>query len=127
MATTEQQLIGWSKPVSTTEDEKCKRAISQITAAIRNKFGSSVTVFLQGSYENNTNVRRDSDVDIVVRHDGYFYYDLQRLSEYDKQVYEGNRIPSDYPFEQLKEEVHKTLIAAFGGEVKRKKMYRGFR
>lgn len=78
MATTEEQLIAWSKPISTTEDEKCKRTISQITEAIKNKFGNSVTTFLQGSYENNTNVRKDSDVDIVVRHDGYYYYDLQR-------------------------------------------------
>lgn len=119
MAITEQQLIGWSKPVSTTEDEKCKRAISQITEAIRNKFGSSVTIFLQGSYENNTNVRKDSDVDIVVRHDGYFYHDLQRLSDYDKQVYEANRTPGDYPFEQFKVDVHKALIAAFGSDAKR--------
>lgn len=120
MGPTEQQLIAWSKPVSTTEDEKCKRAISQITEAIRNKFGNEVTVFLQGSYENNTNVRKDSDVDIVVRHDGYFYHDLQRLSEHDKQMYEANRTPGNYQFEQLKEDVHTALINAFGNDAKRK-------
>ncbi|MBN8878190.1 MAG: nucleotidyltransferase [Sphingobacteriales bacterium] len=120
MATTEQQLISWSKPVSTTEDEKCKRAISQITEAIRNKFGGNVSIFLQGSYENNTNVRKDSDVDIVVRHDGYFYDDLQRLNDNDKKIYEANRRPGDYQFDQLKDDVHKALISAFGSDAKRK-------
>jgi predicted nucleotidyltransferase len=120
MAISEQQLLTWSKPVSTTEDEKCKRAISQITDAIRNKFGNSVTVFVQGSYKNNTNVRKDSDVDIVVRHDGYFYHDLQRLNEHDKKEYEANWKPGDYQFDQLKTDVHNALIAVFGSDAKRK-------
>lgn len=120
MSISEQQLQAWSKPVSTTEDEKCKRAISQITEAIRNKFGNAVTIFLQGSYENNTNVRKDSDIDIVVRHDGYFYHDLQRLSDQDKQIYEANWIPGDYRFEQLKDDVHNALTTTFGSDAKRK-------
>lgn len=120
MATTEQQLIGWSKPVSSSEDEKCKRAISQIIEAIKNKFGSQVTVFLQGSYENNTNVRKDSDVDIVIRHDGYFYHDLQRLNDYDKHIYMTNWKPGGYNFEQLKGDVLNALITAFGSDAKRK-------
>jgi len=119
MAVTEQQLIGWSKPISTSEDEKCKRAISQITEAIREKFGNSVSIFLQGSYRNNTNVRKDSDVDIVVRHNGYFYHDLQRLDEHDKQIYEATRIAGNYNFSELKNDVLNALIAQFGSDARR--------
>src|SRR5438045_3122627 len=114
MVLTEQLLNTWARPVSTTEDEKCKRTISQISEAIRNKFGNKVTIFLQGSYENNTNVRRDSDVDVVVRHDGYFYHDLQRLSEHDRQIFDGNWTPGDYQFDKLKEDIHQALTTVFG-------------
>lgn len=74
---TEQQLINWSKPVSTLEDQKCQNAISQITTPLESKFGNKISVFLQGSYRNNTNVRLNSDVDIVMRYDDAFYPDLQ--------------------------------------------------
>jgi len=120
MAIAEQQLVTWSRPVSTTEDNKCKNAISQVTDAIRARFGNSVSIFLQGSYKNNTNVRQDSDVDIVVRHDGYFYHDLLRLSETDKLIYERNRIPGNYPFSHLKDDVHQALTSAFGNDAKRR-------
>lgn len=120
MTITEQQFSIWSQPVSTTEDDKCKRAISQVTEAIRVKFGQSVSVFLQGSYQNNTNVRQDSDVDIVVRHNGYFYHDLQRLNSQDQAIYLANHLSGDYPFATLKNDVHQALIDAFGNSVQRK-------
>lgn len=119
MTITEQQLLNWSKPVSTSEDIKCKNAVSQISDAIRNKFGRNVTIFLQGSYQNNTNVRKDSDVDIVVRHDGYFYHDLQRLGTQERAAYEANWQSGGYTFVQLKDDVHKALIAAFGSSATR--------
>ena len=120
MALSEQQLITWSRPISTSEDEKCKKAVSQITKALRDRFGLAVTIFLQGSYQNNTNVRQDSDVDIVVRHDGYFYHDLQRLSEGDKAIYEANWVSGNYSFNQLKNDVQIALQTAFGTSVQRK-------
>jgi hypothetical protein len=120
MAITEAQLISWSRPVSTTENEKCSNAISQVTAAIRSKFANSVSIFLQGSYRNNTNVRRDSDVDVVVRHDGYFYHDINRLSDSDKAIYEANRSNNGITFEQLKEDVLTALRDSFGRDAVRK-------
>lgn len=116
----EQQLINWSKPVSTTEDQKCQNAISQITAALRAKFGNKVSVFLQGSYRNNTNVRRNSDVDIVMRYDNAFYSDLQRLSGTDKAIYEAERVSAGYNFDELKADTETALRNVFSGDVKRK-------
>jgi len=118
MAINEEQLISWSKPVSSTEDQKCQNAIIKVTEAIRAKFNSSVSIFLQGSYRNNTNVKKDSDVDIVVRHDGYYYYDLQRLSESDKLQYEKTKSPGNYPFIQLKSDVLQALTTAFNNDAK---------
>ena len=121
MAVSEQQLVGWAKPVSTSEDQKCKNAVSQVTTAIRNTFGYSVTIFLQGSYENNTNVRQDSDVDIVVRHDGYFFPDLCRLNDVQKSVYNQNHPNSEYTFSQFKNEVQASLNSAFTGVQRKNK------
>ena len=39
-----------------------------------------VSVFLQGSYCNDTNVYGDSDVDIVLKHNGAFYYDISQMT-----------------------------------------------
>lgn len=121
MPLNEQQLISWSSPVGTSEDQKCKNAISQVTTAIRAKFGNDVSVFLQGSYRNNTNIRQDSDVDIVVRHDGYFFPDLQRFNEEQKKIYHANHPSSSYTFVQFKDEVEQVLRSTFGNVTKKSK------
>lgn len=117
MAISEDQLVSWSKPISTSEDDKCKRAVKEITECIRKKFGNSVTIFLQGSYQNNTNVRKDSDVDIVIRHDGFYYPDLQRLNEQQKIIYNERKVPGSYTFNELKDDVRLALISDFGAYV----------
>lgn len=117
---TEQQLIAWAKPVSTSEDQKCQNATSQIIAALKAKFGSKVSIFLQGSYRNNTNVRLNSDVDIVMRYDDAYYPDLQSLSEADKATYNAQRTYAGYNFDQLKADTQAALTAVFTTDVERK-------
>lgn len=117
---TEQQLIAWSKPVSTSEDQKCQNAISQIVNALKTKFGNKISIFLQGSYRNNTNVRLNSDVDIVMRYDDAYYPDLQRLSETDKATYNAQRTSAGYNFNQLKNDTQDALTAVFTTDVERK-------
>jgi hypothetical protein len=48
---------------------------------------ANTEVFLQGSYKNTSNVYGDSDVDIVLCHNGAFYKDLTRLSAVDLALY----------------------------------------
>ncbi|WP_181019645.1 nucleotidyltransferase domain-containing protein [Nonomuraea typhae] len=38
--------------------------------------GISISIYAKGSYANNTNVKRDSDVDVVVECNECFYYDF---------------------------------------------------
>lgn len=120
MNITEQQLINWSKPVSTSEDQRCQNAITQISAALKAKFGSKISIFLQGSYRNNTNVRMNSDVDIVMRYDDAFYPDLQRLSEAEKVTYNAKRTSAGYNFDELKADTQAALKAVFTTDVERK-------
>ncbi len=121
MSLNEQQLITWSQPVSTSEDQKCKNVISQITEALREKFGSSVSIFLQGSYRNNTNIRQDSDVDVVVRRNDYYYPNTVWLDAEQKNVYEKNHPSSEYTFDQYKTEVHTALNNYFGNAQRKNK------
>lgn len=111
----------WAKAPSETEETKCQNAVSRITDTIRKKFGNDVSILLQGSYKNRTNVRLDSDVDIVVSHQGHFFPGLSNLSPADKEVYHSIYKNSDYTFSQFKNDIHIILQDEFdAGEVERK-------
>jgi hypothetical protein len=49
--------------------------------------GKSYSIFLQGSYGNDTNIYADSDVDVVMRLASTFYHDLDDLSEDQKNAF----------------------------------------
>ena len=97
----ESTLKLYAAPLSSTEDAKCKRAIEAIrdalkdlgytddqkdigllesdtlsySIAMRNRYSTDkITIFIQGSYANNTCVRNESDVDIAVVRDDIFEY-----------------------------------------------------
>ena len=110
MKISEEQLTRWAKAPSETEEGKCQNAVNRITEIIKNKFGSDVSVFLQGSYRNRTSVKQDSDVDIVVLHEGYYFSDVGGLSESDKTTYWKNFVGSDYTFSQFKNDIHNLLM-----------------
>jgi len=120
MKFSEQQLIAWSRPVSTTEDNMCQNAITAITKALRDRFGNRISIFLQGSYRNNTNVRKNSDVDIVMRYDDVFFPELYSLSEDDKKIYHSRTPDADYTFANLKADTEAALRAVFGTDVERR-------
>lgn len=73
-------LSQWIKPSSENEVDQQERAERMIRNAIKNHSafnGVSIQIYAKGSYANNTNVRRDSDVDIVVECHELMYYDYQ--------------------------------------------------
>ncbi len=74
----EDQLATWTKPAFGNEDERRRNTESMIRAAIsghRLLKTLSIDVYGKGSYKNNTNVRRDSDVDVAVEYTGIIYSD----------------------------------------------------
>ena len=90
----EDKLVKWSKPVSETEDRRCLKAIDGVVNALKyngwktdrsgldyekiidsqqaykttltSPKGHQVKIIIQGSYGNNTNVRKESDVDVSI-------------------------------------------------------------
>ena len=109
----EEQFREWAKPPGKTEQDRCDNAVSAIRNAIKASdklLTRSVSVFAQGSYQNNTNVRKDSDVDIgIVCTDTYFYYLPEGTTAETFGI-----IPASYHYDQFKNEVGQALVDYFG-------------
>lgn len=120
MALSEQQIQNWARALSETENDKCVKTVSAIRKVFEDHFGSKVKVFLQGSYANSTNVRQDSDVDIVVCYQDADYSDLSFLNEQDKKFHDQNRTAYGYDFLQFKNDVESVLRTNLGTSVTRK-------
>jgi hypothetical protein len=103
----------WAKPLSDTEDQKCKNAIKAITDAIAASPQLSkrnVKVFLQGSYKNNVNVRQESDVDVgVCCHESF-------MVTYPANTSDSNfgNVDASYQYLEFKEDLRKALHSHFG-------------
>ncbi len=126
MVISEQQLQTWSSAPSPTEMEKIKRTREIIEEALRRQlpldeikkaFNLSefkYEVYLQGSYANSTNVRFDSDVDIVVQLDSVFKSDTTGLESTQKALYDSMHSTSLYLFKHFKKDVYDALLRDFG-------------
>lgn len=75
------------------------------------------SIFLQGSYGNDTNVYKDSDVDIVMCLDETYYSDTNSLTEAAKNAFNSARVPATYTHVHFKAEVIAWLTKNFGSDV----------
>ena len=92
MKFSEKDLQSYAKPLPKTEEEKCKNAIEQVCEALQrygfslsdkaisllvegsysyartmyDSAGAKITIFIQGSYANDTCIAHESDVDIAI-------------------------------------------------------------
>jgi hypothetical protein len=119
MPISESQLEIWSHLGSVTQSQQTygmiRRALEAPTARFR---GKHYEIFLQGSYANDTNVRGDSDVDVVIMSPETYYHDTEWLSDGEKQAWNDARIPATYGHDQFRADVEWTLRDAFGGDVR---------
>ena len=134
---TEKQLREMASPISQSEDEKCKNAIRMVRDAmkklnytddgkeIRSYMAESysyaldlrqqytnekITLLVQGSYANKTNIPTESDVDVAVILESTF------VTKYRPGVTDSNYGFSEGTFDviTLKDEVEKALNQHFG-------------
>jgi hypothetical protein len=114
----EQKLAGYKSPSSDNEKDKQDRAERMVREAISGWAGFSnirLRVLPKGSYTNNTNVRQDSDVDIAVIHEGFYYFDDDALKTGDK-IARGDVASHNLVGAQLRAELEKCLCDKFGAE-----------
>lgn len=107
------QFREWAKPPGTTEEQRIANAEKGIKDALKASDAlknRDIRVFTQGSYRNNTNVRKDSDVDIAVVCYDVFFPDYPEGTT--KETF-GN-IDGDYAYGTFKNEIEQALVARFG-------------
>lgn len=142
MKYTELQLSRMASPISQSEEEKCKNAIRMVMAALqvldyrdegsgirlleedtysfaasmRNRYsGRNVTLLVQGSYANKTNIRGESDVDVAVILESTFTTKYREGMTDDSYGFtEGT-----YSIRTFKDDVEKALKSYFGTGISR--------
>lgn len=115
MPVNESQLITWASAPSST---KIQHTYDLVKKAIENSQAlktKSYKVYLQGSYANHTNIKVDSDVDIVVQLNSTFNHDLSRLSSNEKQLFhQAYPNSATYRWSDFRRDVVKGLEDFFG-------------
>lgn len=118
MTISEAQLQTWSKQGPTAQFtstyETLKSCLNDSNSPYYQK---NFSVFLQGSYKNDSNVYGDSDVDVVIRLNQTFYSDLSNLPDEDKIHFNAARSNADYTFDQFKNDVSGWLVNKYGYDV----------
>lgn len=115
----EETLRSWAEPPSDNEDSKRDRTEAQIKAALRGASelkGFDCKVYVKGSYANNTNVRRDFDVDVAVECRSFYFPDLAGEAATTKKAaieagFHGYNGPG---VEDFKRAVNAILLKTFG-------------
>jgi hypothetical protein len=119
MPNPENQLRVWSHQGSVTQSKDTyatiKRALEHVNAKYTDR---NFSVFLQGSYGNDTNIHAESDVDVVIRYDGAFFHDLTELPAEQQSAFKAYFSDGTYLYNTFKGHVQTTLEAAFGRSVK---------
>lgn len=110
----EETLNGWRMPPSDSEESKLQNAEKSVREAIAADPKLSdldISIFGQGSYANDTNVKLNSDIDINIRYNEAFYYDIPEGR--DKSEF-GFGSSHAYTFVEFKADVETALVNKFG-------------
>lgn len=119
MAISEKQLETWSgigsQVQSANTHQSIKGVVDDKNAPYANRSPSS---YLQGSYGNDTNIIGvDSDVDIVLQCDSIYYYDLDQLTEQEKQLYKSTHHGAEYNCKAFRADVETWLRKNYGSDL----------
>jgi Nucleotidyltransferase domain. len=109
------QLEGWANQgavtISSNAYNSIRTALLATNSPLRDK---SLDIFLQGSYANATNIRGDSDIDVVVLYDNTFHKDMTALTPEQQRLHEIVFPPATYPWHSLHGDVLAALRLYFG-------------
>ena len=115
MAIPERQLDTWSHQGSVTQSSATYATVKNSLEATDAKYaGKAFGVFLQGSYGNDTNTYAESDVDVVIRLDSIYHYDISALNAQEVAAFNSSSVPGDYPYADYKAHVIAALEESFG-------------
>jgi len=114
----EAQLTTWARLGAQTTS---KETYATVKLALENQGAryqdKSYNVFLQGSYGNDTNIYKESDVDVVIRLDSIFTYDIASLVAAEKEAFKITHPNATYTHKNFREDVLAVLYERFGEDV----------
>lgn len=114
----EAQLDIWAKPGAGVGSRDTYATIKRALEALDAPYaGKNFSVFLQGSYGNDTNVYSESDVDVVIVLHEVYYQDLEYLPEADTSKLNAAWVAATYSYNDFKRDVTAWLKAKFGHDV----------
>jgi len=120
MTIPESQLEIWSNQGATVTakntHESIRRALNVETSPLKKKGfieGSDFEIYLQGSYKNTTNIRGDSDVDVVVQLNRVFEAEVSECSVAEQLLYEQTFSGSSYYWCDWRSDVLEALQAYY--------------
>ena len=116
MTISEQQLETWSNQGAITSSKNTHERIRDVINGSQVLSGKSYEIYLQGSYKNTTNIRGDSDVDIVVQLNSTFYHNSNQLSEHERQQFHAQHTDATYSWHEFKADLTSVLRDAFGSD-----------
>ncbi|MEY9726275.1 nucleotidyltransferase domain-containing protein [Bradyrhizobium yuanmingense] len=119
MAIPEHQLETWTHQGATAQSRTTYATVKKALEDSASPYAAkNFEVFLQGSYGNDTNVYRDSDVDVVIRLDSIFAHDANLLPTDQYAAFES-AYPgaASYSYGQFKTDVFTWLVKKFGNTV----------
>ncbi|MXV79441.1 MAG: nucleotidyltransferase [Chloroflexi bacterium] len=109
-------LATWAAPVDTSQSARTYEAVARVLNGHRFQFGLTHSIYLQGSYANHTNIRRDSDIDVVIELTNRQNYDVNSLSSADQQAVNAQYSTMPQGLTEFKNEVVDVLRHSFGQE-----------
>jgi hypothetical protein len=119
MAIPESQIETWSHQGSVTQSAQTYDTIKKVLNDSSSPYyAKDFSIFLQGSYGNDTNVYRDSDVDVVICLNQTYYADTSSLKPDAKANYDRAFSLASYAYTDFKTDVLAWLKQKFGADVK---------
>ena len=119
MVIPESQLETWSHQGSITQSSATYNTIKNVLEASTVPYADkNYSVFLQGSYGNDTNIYAESDVDVVIKLNDCFQSDLSKLTQEEKDKYKDTFPAASYTHADFKKDVLKVLVAQYDSDVR---------
>lgn len=118
MAIPESQLETWSHQGSITGSSNTYNSIKNVLEDVSTPYSAkSYSVFLQGSYGNDTNIWAESDVDIVIKLNDCWQSDLVKLTDEERTSYNDAFVDATYGHVEFKRDVLQVLTDYYGKDV----------
>ena len=109
MAIPESQLETWSNQGATIGSRNTYRSIRTALSQHSWPIGMHYQIYLQGSYANYTNIRGNSDVDLVIELDSVFASNLNTVEKQQLGIEKAS-----YGFDGFRHDVEKALTSYYG-------------